>query len=93
MIGFFAARYVDDSDLATRAGRAAEQRSGGSSMEGDSAYFRHRASQERVAAMKAAHPNARQAHLEMAARFDDLAGSITARDYRLGVDLDVPTTA
>lgn len=45
-------------------------------MESDSAYFRRRASEERVAAMKAAHPEARQAHLEMADRYDQLAEAI-----------------
>ena len=62
-------------------------------MEGDAAYFDRRASQEREAAMKAAHPKARQAHLDLAARYDDLAHSITAREKYLGLDLDNPTAA
>ena len=53
-------------------------------MEGDAAYFRSRASQEREAAMSAAHPKARQAHLELAERYDDLAGSITAQEEQSG---------
>jgi hypothetical protein len=57
-------------------------------MEGDAAYFARRALQEREAALKAAHPTARQAHLQLAARYDDLAHSITARDKHVGVDLD-----
>ena len=56
-------------------------------MEGDAAYFARRASDERTAAMKAAHPNARKSHLDMAERYDDLARSITARDQYLGLDL------
>jgi hypothetical protein len=42
-------------------------------MEKDANYFRRRAAEERVAAMKAAHSAARRAHLEMAERYDDLA--------------------
>ena len=57
-------------------------------MEGDAAYFARRASQEREAALKAAHPSARQAHLELAGRYDDLAQSIIARAKHLGVALD-----
>ena len=56
-------------------------------MEGDAAYFARCASQEREAALKAAHPTARQAHLELAGRYDDLAHSITARDKHLGIHL------
>ena len=47
-------------------------------MEGDLHYFIRRASEERLAAMKAPHPSARKAHLEMAARYDDLATGIAA---------------
>ena len=42
-------------------------------MEGNSTYFRRRAHEERTAAMRAAHPIARQSHLAMAARYDELA--------------------
>lgn len=52
-------------------------------MEGDVAYLCRRAQQEREAAMKAAHPKAREAHLEMAARFDDFAQAAMRRDHRL----------
>lgn len=62
-------------------------------MEGDAFYFARRASQEREAAMKAAHPTARQAHLELAAQYEDLAHSITARHEQLGVDRNSPTAA
>jgi hypothetical protein len=56
-------------------------------MEGDAAYFARRALQEREAALER-RPTARQAHLQLAARYDDLAHSITARDKHVGVDLD-----
>ena len=49
-------------------------------MHGDANYFIRRANEERLAAMKAAHPSARQAHLKMAARYDELAGGIA--DYQ-----------
>ena len=45
-------------------------------MEGDAIYFMRRANEERLAAMKAAHPSARRAHLELAGRYDDLADAI-----------------
>ena len=48
-------------------------------MEGDSLYFGRRAAEERAAAMKAAHPGARQAHLELATRYDDLAAALAAK--------------
>lgn len=47
-------------------------------MEGDSRYFSRRASEERVAAMAAADPRARNAHLQMASRYDELASAIGA---------------
>lgn len=56
-------------------------------MEGDAAYFARRASQEREAALKAAHPSARQAHLELAGRYDDLAHAIVAREKYVGPEL------
>jgi hypothetical protein len=54
-------------------------------MEDDSIYFARRAAQERVAAMKDAVPSARQAHLELADRYDDLARSIGAQGSSLGL--------
>ena len=55
-------------------------------MEGDTAYFRRRASDERAAGMKAAHPGARDAHLELAGRHDELANAIERRERYLGLD-------
>ena len=54
-------------------------------MEGDTAYFRRRASDERSAAMKAPHQRAREAHLELAGRYDDLANAIEGRARYLGI--------
>jgi hypothetical protein len=45
-------------------------------METDAAYFARRAREERTAAMKAPHPEARKAHLEMAGRYGELASAI-----------------
>ena len=50
-------------------------------MEGDGIYFGRRAGEERSAAMKARHPQARKAHLEMADRYADLATAIASREY------------
>ena len=50
-------------------------------MEGDANYFIRRANEERLAAMRAAHPSARQAHLKMAELYDKLANGIT--EYQL----------
>jgi hypothetical protein len=57
-------------------------------MEGDGIYFGRRANEERVAAMKAAHPRARNAHLEMADRYHDLAVAIEEREHVLGQKLN-----
>jgi len=51
-------------------------------MEGDVVYFGRRANEERIAAMKAPHPQARKAHLEMAERYADLATAIASREAR-----------
>lgn len=56
-------------------------------MESDVLYFGKRASEERRAAMQAAHPGVRQAHLDMAQRYDDLVDAIAARDQVLDLNL------
>jgi hypothetical protein len=56
-------------------------------MEGDGSYFDRRAAEERIAAMKSPHPQARKAHLELAGRYQDLAVAITARERLLAVYL------
>jgi hypothetical protein len=48
-------------------------------MESDAAFFTRRAREERFAATKAEHPKARKAHLEMAARYADLASAIEGK--------------
>ena len=45
-------------------------------MESDATYFRRRAFEEHLAAVKADDPNARRAHRELAARYDDLSREI-----------------
>ena len=55
-------------------------------MEGDVAYLRRRSQQEREAASRAAHPKAREAHLELARRFDEFSDAAAARDQHFGLD-------
>jgi hypothetical protein len=56
-------------------------------MEGDVQYLQRRAQQEREAAMKAPHPKARAAHLELARRFEDFADAAIVRDRHFAPDL------
>ena len=56
-------------------------------MEGDVIYFSRRAKEERSAAGRAVQKAARQVHLEMANRYEELAAAIDAREHKLGVDL------
>ena len=49
-------------------------------MESDATYFRRRALEERLAAVKADNPNASRAHRELAARYDDLARGLDPQD-------------
>jgi len=46
-------------------------------VEGDHIYFCRRATEEREAAMKAPHQEARRAHIELAGRYEELATAIT----------------
>jgi hypothetical protein len=48
-------------------------------MESDAAFFTRRAREERFAATKAEHPQARKAHLQMAARYADLSRAIDGK--------------
>jgi hypothetical protein len=45
-------------------------------MHHDARYFDQRASDERAAAGKAEHPNARAAHLQLAQQYDELANEL-----------------
>jgi len=47
-------------------------------MKGDATYFGERARQERAAAMRAANLPAREAHLDLAKRYEALAGALVA---------------
>lgn len=53
-------------------------------MESDSTYFFRRARQEHEAAKLAVHPEAREAHLAMARRFDSLSEAIAASEAQWG---------
>lgn len=55
-------------------------------MESDSVYFGRRAQEERVAAMKAPHPVARQAHLELADRYHELSVAIQSSEQTTSPD-------
>jgi hypothetical protein len=52
----------------------------GWSMDGDSLYFSRRGSEERRAAAAAVDPRARQAHLELADRYEELATAIGSHE-------------
>ena len=62
------------------------QRPVGEAVESDAVYFARRASEERSAALQARDARARQAHVELAERYEDLVRAITARDRDLGLD-------
>ena len=49
-------------------------------MQSDAVYFSRRADQERAAASQASCPNARDAHLQMAERYGELAAAIAERE-------------
>jgi hypothetical protein len=54
-------------------------------MDGDVAYLIRRASEERAAAMRAGHPNARQSHLQLAARYQEMADAIISREQLFAI--------
>jgi hypothetical protein len=56
-------------------------------MDTDATYFFSPAREERAAAAKAAHPTARDAHLDMANRYEEFASAIDARARALGLHL------
>ena len=56
-------------------------------MESDIAYFRRRASDERSAALQARDPRAREAHVQMAERYEDLVRGMARYDEHLGLTL------
>jgi two-component sensor histidine kinase len=56
-------------------------------MQSDLSYFRRRASEERTAALQARHPKARQAHLDMAERYENRVRDMTAHHEQLYVPL------
>lgn len=52
-------------------------------MANDLSYFQRRASQEKAAALRATHPRARQAHLEMAKRYEGLIRGLARNERTL----------
>jgi len=58
-------------------------------MEGDAAYFARRAEQQREAALKAVHPAARTAHIELANRYEELALAIGSHDARCSREVEL----
>jgi hypothetical protein len=54
-------------------------------MDSDVSYFRLRASEERSAAKQTRLAKARQAHLELAERYEDLVRAITGSEQHLGI--------
>ena len=62
-------------------------------MEADRAYYESRAGEERVAALKAHHRSARQAHLELAGRYDYLVSAITDQERSFALKLIKGATA
>jgi hypothetical protein len=55
-------------------------------VQGDAEYFSRRAQEERAAASRAGHANARHAHEEMARRYSELAEAIESQHVLLGLD-------
>lgn len=53
-------------------------------MEGDTEYFRRRASEERMAASRARDARARNSHVQMAERYEDLVRGIAKHEQVLG---------
>ena len=56
-------------------------------MNDDAAYYSRRAREERAAALKAPHPNARQVHLDMAEAYEERLREIAADERRSGIHL------
>ena len=52
-------------------------------MNGDAEYFRRRARQEKTAGMQAGHPNAREAHLQMAQQYEEFADALASHEGAL----------
>lgn len=56
--------------------------------EAESSYFRRRAAEERSVALSCDHPRVRQAHSDMAERYEDVGRAIAAFERHLGRRLD-----
>lgn len=53
----------------------------------DGEYFSRRAKDEREAAMRAAHPKARQTHIDLASAYEGQLRALGATEGRLGIRL------
>ena len=62
-------------------------------MDRNSLYFSRRGSEERQAAATAADPRARQAHLELADRYDELASAMVSSERATPVQTNVELNA
>lgn len=56
--------------------------SGGGAMERDAVYWARRVTEERVAAIHAAHPRARDAHLAMSATYEERLNALAASEQK-----------
>jgi hypothetical protein len=54
-------------------------------MDGDLNHFTRRADEERTAAMRAEHPQARRSHQDLAARYEHLASTISKGEHFAGM--------
>jgi hypothetical protein len=59
-------------------------------METDAQYFRRRAREEFFAAIRADHHKARRAHLDMAARYEDLVHALETQKPAPGESIEAP---
>jgi hypothetical protein len=66
-------------DASNRQGTFTRQKSG-QGMESDRAFAKRRAQEERLAALKADHPNVRRVHEDLASRYEGLIRLIALRE-------------
>lgn len=81
---------VDNSPLATRAGRAAVVVSGADALTSDLSYYRRRASEERTAALNSRDPRVRRAHADMADLYEERVRGMAAHHEDLFVPMTEP---
>lgn len=79
---------VDNSPLATRAGRAVV--SGADALSSDLSYYRRRASEERTAALNSRDPRVRRAHADMADLYEERVRAMASHHEELFVPMTEP---